>query len=157
MLTRLHLLQALLCNAGSDAANGTKANGNSRKLDRHTVEAAYATFRGMEAPLQEQLISLLNKKSDVSIIGPAHADVDTRVPTVSFVHKSKSSAELNTAIQQAGFAIRHGHMYAMRLTERLVEEKLVRSPGDGVVRISLLHYNTTEEVQQLVKALDSIL
>lgn len=143
--------------AGSDASVGTQANGKANTLDRHTVEAAYATFRSMEAPLQEQLISLLNKKPNVSIIGPAHADVDTRVPTVSFVHKSKTSAELNTAIQQAGFAIRHGHMYAMRLTERLVDEKLVRSPGDGVVRISLLHYNTTEEVQQLVTALDSIL
>lgn len=110
----------------------------------------------MEAPLQEQLISLLNSKPEVSIIGPAHADVDTRVPTVSFVHKSKTSAELNSAIQKAGFAIRHGHMYAMRLTERLVQDKLVRSPEDGVVRISLLHYNTLEEVQQLVKALDRI-
>ena len=121
------------------------------------MEGAYATFRSMEAPLQQELITLLNKKPEVSIIGPAHADVDTRVPTVSFVHKSKTSAELNSAIQKAGFAIRHGHMYAMRLTERLVKEQLVRAPGDGVVRISLLHYNTPEEVQQLVKALDNIL
>ena len=143
--------------AGPGTSNGTLANGESQKLDRQTVEKAYATFRRMEAPLQEQLITLLNKKPEVSIIGPAHADVDTRVPTVSFVHKSKTSAELNSAIQKAGFAIRHGHMYAMRLTERLVKEQLVRSPGDGVVRISLLHYNTPEEVQHLVKALDKIL
>ena len=48
-------------------------------------------------------------------------------------------------------------MYAMRLTERLVDLKHVRSPADGVVRISLLHYNTPEEVEQLVDALDKML
>ena len=149
--------------AGSDTKASAKSNSTTqlkdrmRQLDRGTVEGAYSAFRTMEAPLQEQLISLLNSKRDVHIIGPTHADVSTRVPTVSFVHESKSSADLNSAIQKAGFAIRHGHMYAMRLTERLVNEKLVRSLGDGVVRISLLHYNTTEEVQQLTAALDKIL
>ncbi len=109
-------------------SNGT-SNGSSAKtqdLDRSTVEAAYATFRRMEAPLQQQLIDLLNKKSDVTIIGPSHADISNRVATVSFVHKNKTSKQLNGEIQKAGFAIRHGHMYAMRLTERLVDMKLVK-------------------------------
>jgi selenocysteine lyase/cysteine desulfurase len=30
-------------------------------------------------------------------------------------------------------------------------------PEDGVVRVSMVHYNTVEEVQKLVEALDSIL
>lgn len=111
----------------------------------------------MEAPLQLQLIDCLNQKPDVTIIGPQSAETAVRVATVSFVHKKKTSEELNTAIQKAGFAIRHGHMYAMRLTERLVNLQYVRSPGDGVVRISLLHYNTPEEVQQLVTALNDLL
>ena len=138
---------------GDSASNGNAA----ADLDRHTVEAAYATFRKMEASLQLQLIDCLNQKPDVTIIGPQSADTAVRVATVSFVHKKKTSEELNAAIQKAGFAIRHGHLYAMRLTERLVDLQYVRSPGDGVVRISLLHYNTPEEVRQLVTALNDLL
>jgi len=93
----------------------------------------------------------------VTVIGPAHADTSNRVATISFVHKTKSSKQLNDEIQKAGFAIRNGHMYAMRMTERLVDKKYARSAGDGVVRISLLHYNTAEEVHSLVSALDEIL
>ncbi|DBB10346.1 TPA: hypothetical protein ACH3X3_001906 [Trebouxia sp. C0006] len=142
------------------ADNHGMSNGSSKQsldLDRHTVEAAYVNFRKMEAPLQQQLVDCLNAKPDVTIIGPAHADTSNRVATISFVHKTKSSKQLNDEIQKAGFAIRHGHMYAMRLTERLVDRKYARSAGDGVVRISLLHYNTAEEVQSLVSALDRIL
>ena len=138
----------------SGATSNGKAAGN---LERHTVEEAYATFRSMEAPLQQQLIDCLNQKPNVTIIGPQNADTSSRVATISFVHKQKTSEELNAAIQQAGFAIRHGHLYAMRLTERLVKVKYARSPGDGVVRISLLHYNTPEEVRNLTVALDKIL
>lgn len=149
---------ACICAAGAQSTHGASANtGNAADLDRHTVEAAYAAFRKMEAPLQLQLIDCLNQKPDVTIIGPHSADTVVRVATVSFVHKKKTSEELNTAIQKAGFAIRHGHLYAMRLTERLVDLQYVRSAGDGVVRISLLHYNTPEEVQRLVTALNDVL
>ena len=111
----------------------------------------------MEAPLQQQLIDALKKKPDVTIIGPAHADTSNRVATVSFAHKKKTSKQLNDEIQKAGFAIRNGHLYAMRITERLVDLKILRSVDDGVVRISLLHYNTPDEVQRLVKTLDQLL
>jgi selenocysteine lyase/cysteine desulfurase len=30
-------------------------------------------------------------------------------------------------------------------------------PDDGVVRVSMVHYNTVEEVQKLIVALDTIL
>jgi selenocysteine lyase/cysteine desulfurase len=30
-------------------------------------------------------------------------------------------------------------------------------PDDGVVRVSMVHYNTVEEVQKLVEALDRVL
>jgi selenocysteine lyase/cysteine desulfurase len=55
--------------------------------------------------------------------------------------------------QKEGFALRHGHMYAYRLLTAL------RLPdiNDGVVRVSLLHYNTPAEVQGLIKALTTVL
>jgi len=49
-------------------------------------------------------------------------------------------------------AIRSGHFYAHRLISDLVIET-----KDGVVRVSLAHYNTADEVERLIAALDGIL
>ena len=49
-------------------------------------------------------------------------------------------------------AIRNGHMYAYRLCEALGIDV-----DEGVVRVSLAHYNTTEEVERLIQALEEIL
>ena len=55
--------------------------------------------------------------------------------------------------QEAGFAVRNGHMYAYRLLTGMQLPDI----DDGVVRISLLHYNTPQEVQGLLGALERVL
>ena len=50
--------------------------------------------------------------------------------------------------------IRYGHFYAYTMMEHM-EPKL--DLDDGVVRISLVHYNTVEEVQQIIKTLEDVL
>jgi selenocysteine lyase/cysteine desulfurase len=48
--------------------------------------------------------------------------------------------------------IRYGDFYAKKLIHDLgLEEK------DGVIRVSLVHYNTKEEVEKLIQALERIL
>lgn len=54
--------------------------------------------------------------------------------------------------QAKGFALRNGHMYAYRLIEALG-----LPVADGVVRVSLVHYNTPDEVQSLLAALHQTL
>ena len=46
-----------------------------------------------------------------------------------------------------GIFVWHGNFYALPLTEALGLEP------EGVVRIGLLHYNTTEEIDRLLTAL----
>ena len=44
-----------------------------------------------------------------------------------------------------------GNMYALELTERLgLEER------GGVLRLGLVHYNTLEEVERVLEALDAL-
>jgi len=85
---------------------------------------------------------------DVRIIGPTHANL-SRVPTISFVHSTKSSAEITAVVDRSGIGIRHGHMYAYHLCEALGLD-----PEDGVVRISFVHYNTMDEVDRLIEVLE---
>jgi selenocysteine lyase/cysteine desulfurase len=87
----------------------------------------------------------------VRIIGPAHAE-PTRVPTISFVHEYKSSREIAAAAHAQNIGIRNGHMYAYRLCQALGMD-----PEDGVVRVSAVHYNTVEEIDQLIEVFEGVL
>jgi cysteine desulfurase family protein (TIGR01976 family) len=125
--------------------------GESETLDRAAVERAFEFMTACELPLQERLVDYLRSRSDVRIIGPGHGG-PSRVGTISFVHESKTSREITEVVDQSGIAIRHGHMYAYHLCEALG-----RDTDDGVVRVSLVHYNTLEEIERLIAVLDRAL
>ena len=123
----------------------------SASIDRAVVERAFDTMVACELPLQTRFIEYLLSRGDVRIIGPKHSD-PSRVPTISFVHSSKSSAEITAVVDRSGIGIRHGHMYAYHLCKALGLD-----PEDGVVRVSLVHYNTMEEVDRLIEVLETAL
>jgi cysteine desulfurase family protein (TIGR01976 family) len=117
---------------------------------RKTIEATFTRVEMLERRLTEKLVNFLVQHPNITVIGPGMgAD---RLPTVSFIHRSKTSAEIAAALQESRFAVRRGHMYAYRLCE-----SLGLTPEDGVVRISLVHYNTAKEVDSLIVALTEVL
>ena len=122
-----------------------------RALDRPAIEQAFEIMTACELPLQARLIEYLQSRKNVRIIGPSE-DGDSRVGTISFVHESKSSAEITAAVDRSGIGIRHGHMYAYHLCEAACLD-----PEDGVVRTSLVHYNTMEEIERLIGVFDAVL
>jgi len=122
---------------------------DSQELDRSAIETAFDKMTACELPLQARLIEYLLSRDDVRIIGPNHSD-PSRVPTISFVHSSKSSTEITEVVDRSGIGIRHGHMYAYHLCEALGLD-----PEDGVVRVSPVHYNTVDEVERLIEVLET--
>lgn len=77
-------------------------------LSREVVLRAYRVFGALELPLQGELMAFLITKPQLTIVGPATGDTAVRVPTVSFVHATIPSSVLSKAIQEKGFAVRHG-------------------------------------------------
>jgi cysteine desulfurase family protein (TIGR01976 family) len=75
--------------------------------------------------------------------------MDGRVPTFSITHASISPEEACTRLGERGFATWHGNYYAVEIMERL-------GLPEGAVRVGILHYNTADEVDGLLSALDSI-
>jgi len=120
-------------------------------LGRPKIEEAFDVMTACERPLQTRLLEYLRSRRDVRIVGPTQ-DSPARVGTVSFVHSEKSSRAITEEVDRTDIAIRHGHMYAYRLCEALGLE-----PDDGVVRVSLVHYNTPEEIERLIEVLDRAL
>jgi len=121
------------------------------ELDRPAIERAFDLMSACELPLQAKLHEYLRSRDDVRIIGPTDNGT-SRVGTISFVHKAKSSAEITAAVDRSGIGIRHGHMYAYHLCEAAGLD-----PKDGVVRTSLVHYNTPEEIERLIEVFDAVL
>ena len=119
--------------------------------DRMTVVKAFETMEVLEMPLQEQFLAYLRSKPTVRVIGKGDVGKGS-VTTFSFVHETLKSSEIVAQIDHRNIGIRFGHMYAVRLCQALGINL-----DDGVVRVSLVHYNTPDEVSRLIYALDAII
>lgn len=131
---------------GTDAADPT----------REGIESAFEAIASRETELQGLLIEQLESLHGVRLVGPAARD-RSRVSTVSFVHESLNSRSIAVEANARGYGIRHGHFYAHRLCVKLAERGLLHDVEDGVVRVSMLHYNTEEEVRGLIACLRDII
>ena len=130
-------------------------------LDRHhggagpaeeALPRAFEHIARREAELAVPLLELLAAHPEVELVGSPDPDPATRVPTIAFHVRGRRSSELPPLLERDRVAVRFGHFYAYRAIERL--GLLER---DGVVRASLLHYNTDEEVERLVASLERAL
>ena len=65
--------------------------------------------------------------------------------------KKISSKKVSKILVKNGIATRNDNFYAWRCLEALNID-----PNDGVVRISLVHYNNEKDVEKLLIALDKI-
>lgn len=104
-----------------------------------------------EEEISDRLLSYLNSKPNVRVIGQPKADRQFRVPTISFVVDGMNSSTIPAKIDQHHIGIRYGDFYAKRLIEYLG----LASQG-GIVRVSMVHYNTPEEVNSLIEAFEQL-
>ena len=117
---------------------------------RESVEAAFGDIARHEAAIGERLLSWLRQRNDVDIVGQRSGDQSVRVPTISFRFRDKPNEQIIEATDRARIGIRHGDFHSRRLSETL------RLAPSGVLRVSLVHYNSTEEVDRLVTQLEAI-
>jgi selenocysteine lyase/cysteine desulfurase len=97
----------------------------------------------------EKLLSFLKSKNNVKLIGKSTHLRSERMPTVSFTVNHKSSLFIAQEAGKNGIGIRNGDFYAWRCLKGLGIDT-----NDGVIRISMVHYNSMEEVEKLIKFLE---
>ena len=102
-----------------------------------------------EEQLMEKLLSFLKSKNNIKLIGKSTHLRNERMPTVSFTVKDKSSLSIAQAAGKNGIGIRNGDFYAWRCLKGLGIDT-----NDGVIRISMVHYNSMEEVEKLINFLE---
>jgi len=105
-----------------------------------------------ENTLAAPILEFLDTHSEVRLIGKTNVNDDDRAPTIAFRPLQHSSQKLATRLQDAGIGTENGNFYAHRLISDLGID-----PDDGVVRISLVHYNTQRDVEKILHELDRAL
>ena len=79
------------------------------------------------------------------------ATMEGRVPTFCFDLPGRTAEDVATALAERDVAVWWGNYYALETMRRLGLD-----PDMGAVRAGLVHYNTVEEVDRLLAALDEL-
>jgi selenocysteine lyase/cysteine desulfurase len=126
------------------------------KIVEYLDSTGWDAISRQEEAIQGVLLDYLRSKPDIiKIYGEPSSDRSLRVPVISFRVKGHKSFGITDAIEaKSNYGCRAGHFYSKRLCQDVLG---IPDVDDGVVRCSLLHYNTVEEVQGLVKILDEII
>ncbi|WP_417833563.1 cysteine desulfurase-like protein [Thalassospira xiamenensis] len=119
---------------------------------RQKIVAAYDAITLQENALVERLLGYLRSRNDCTIIGRSDNRDGIRIPTISFRFDGMDASEVCKIIDDEKIAIRFGDFHSRRLAEYLE----VTDHG-GMVRVSMVHYNTVEEVDRLTAAFDRML
>ena len=128
--------------------SATPSNGNAK---RARLSQAMQRIRNYEQSLSLEMLRVL-REAGAEVYGiNAKERLLERVPTFCFNLPGVTPAKVTETMASAGIGIRDGHMYAPRLMRRLgvpVET--------GVVRASLVHYNSFAEIQRFGSVLQDL-
>jgi len=130
------------------------------------VSKFYHNVATSESPIMEFLIQSLNNSSQVRIIQEASHDlILRRLPIISFTHKKIKSTEIVRHCANYNIVGRQGHFLSHSVLgafgisnstfygPKSIEDK---HSDDGVVRFSIAHYNTMNEIHRLVHILEKM-
>jgi selenocysteine lyase/cysteine desulfurase len=119
---------------------------------RQALEAAFGLMAAWEQQLCRRLIEGLMAQKGVVVRGITSSNaMHRRVPTVSFTLEGRNPAMLAKQFAARDIFVWSGHNYAIEPIGRLgLADK------GGVLRVGLAHYNTPDEVDVFLTALDEI-
>ena len=104
-----------------------------------------------EEKIANPLLDYLSSRDDIRLIGKQKIYNKNRAPTISFLSKKISSKSLSNHLVKNGIATRNDNFYAWRCLEALNIDA-----EDGVIRTSMVHYNSVNDVDKLIQVLEKI-
>lgn len=116
---------------------------------RSRIRAALDSATAYEDRLGERLLTGLARLNSVRLFGPP--DMVRRVPTFAFTVQGHSPADVARHLAAHGVFAWSGHFYAIEAVERLG-----LTDAGGLVRVGLCHYNTADEVDRFLAAIEQL-
>jgi cysteine desulfurase family protein (TIGR01976 family) len=120
---------------------------------RPALRAAMDMLFAYEKLLATQLIEGLLDIDGVTVHGITSPDaMERRVPTVAFTHDKVAPGYIAESLAKENIFVWNGHYYAVEVAKALN----IHEAG-GAVRIGPVHYNSAEEIDELLAVLRRIL
>jgi selenocysteine lyase/cysteine desulfurase len=110
------------------------------------AEAVHDLMRGHEVKLLQPLLDFVSARNSVRLLGPAQAA--GRAPTVALALQGPAEPAA-AKLAENGIMAGGGDFYAVRALQGQGVDT-----GQGVLRLSFVHYTSAEEVDRLIAALD---
>jgi len=138
--------------AGMDAAIRYLETLEDGATRRERLSRAMERIADYERSLSATLLTGIGGLPGVRVYGVTdRARLGERVPTLAFSVDGRSASSIAEALASRDIGVRSGHMYSPRLIARLGRA------DSGVVRASLVHYNTADEIARFRTALAEIM
>ncbi|MEN8244969.1 MAG: aminotransferase class V-fold PLP-dependent enzyme [Thermodesulfobacteriota bacterium] len=124
-----------------------------KEPDLHVrAKSIFGLFSRHETIQANRILDAIKGIKGSRIIGQHQAQEGSRAATISFSVEDMTSQAVAEKIVKHEVAVRNGDFYAVRCLEGLGLEDV----EDGIVRISLVHYNSEQDVDRLVAALGGL-
>ena len=124
---------------------------DEKKSLRKKIEKINDLISHHEEQLANPLLEYINSRDDIRLIGKKKIKNRNRAPTIAFTFNNQSSKNISNRLVKNGIATRNDNFYAWRCLKALGIDV-----DDGVVRTSMVHYNTSEDVEKLISVLKTI-
>ncbi len=119
---------------------------------RRELKQAMKATSAYERDLFTYLMAHLKNVPNITIYGITNPqEFNERCPTVSFTIAGIGSPELAIILGKQNIFVWEGNYYALGVTQQLGNEE-----SGGMVRVGLAHYNTKEDVDRLIAALNNL-
>lgn len=119
---------------------------------RAKLARAFEASQAHETTLATVLLNGLSQIPGIKVIGITNSNrMADRVPTVSITHDTVKPVTFAKALADQGIFTWDGHNYAVGIVNQLGIPE-----DEGVLRIGIAHYNTAEEVEQVVAAVKGV-
>ena len=118
---------------------------------RKKIEKINELISNHEEQIANPLLEYLNSRNDIKLIGKKKIENKNRAPTIAFTFVNQSSKKISDQLVKNGIATRNDNFYAWRCLKALGIDV-----DDGVVRVSMVHYNTHKDVEKLISVLKKI-
>jgi len=104
-----------------------------------------------EEEIANPLLEYINSEKNLKLIGKNKIINKNRAPTISFTSNHKTSKEVSKILVAEKIATRNDNFYAWRCLEALGIDT-----DDGLIRLSLTHYNSIEDTNLAIKAIGKL-
>jgi cysteine desulfurase family protein (TIGR01976 family) len=101
-----------------------------------------------EEEIANPILNYISNRNDLRLIGKNKMLNKNRAPTISFISKKKSSKQISDILIKHNIATRNDNFYAWRCLEALNIDRV-----DGLIRLSLTHYNSKQDTESAINAL----